>query len=73
MDYLIAPSLASYLQRLKVPRVKAEIIKAVTNRDVKTFEETCIKVKIPSKFIRKMTGIIFSVEPDQEWPPRLWW
>jgi len=73
MNCLITPSLASYLQCLKTPRVKAEVMKAVAKKDVKAFEEACLKAEIPRTFIRRMTNVVFSVNPDQIWPPRLWW
>jgi hypothetical protein len=73
MDFVSVPLLASHLQRLKAPGVKAEVTKAVTNKDVNAFEAACIKAKIPSKMINRITRIVFSVEPDQGWPPLLWW
>ena len=73
MNCLIVPSLASYLQCLKAPQVKAEVMKAVAKKDTKAFEEACLKAKIPRKFIRRMTSIVFSVTPDQIWPPAIWW
>ena len=72
MDCFSVPLLASYLQRLKTPMVQPDVIKAVTNKDMKAFEPSCIKAQIPRKMITRLTRIVFSVEPDQGWPPPLW-
>ena len=72
MDYFSVPLLASYLQRLKAPMVQAEVIKAVTNKDMNAFEAACIKSRIPSKMINRITEIVFSVDPNQGWPPPAW-
>jgi hypothetical protein len=73
MNSLLIPSLASYLQYLKAPPVRAEVMEAVAEKDMKAFEDACLKAKIPRQFIRRMTRIVFSVQPDQIWPPLLWW
>ena len=72
MDFVSVPLLASHLQRLKAPGVNAEVTQAVTNKDVNAFKAACIKAKIPSIMINRITKIVFSVEPDQGWPPLLW-
>jgi len=48
-------------------------MEAVAEKDMKAFEDACLKAKIPRQFIRRMTRIVFSVQPDQIWPPLLWW
>ena len=73
MNYPLVPTLASYLQSLKAPPVEAEVMEAVAQKDVKAFEDACLKAKIPRPFIRSMTRIVFSVQPDQIWPPPIWW
>lgn len=73
MDYVSLPLLASHLQRLKAPGVKAEVTKAVTNNDMTAFKAACIKAQIPSRMITRITKVVFSVEPDQGWPPPFWW
>ena len=73
MHSLILPSLASYLQCLKAPPVRAEVMKAVAQKDLKAFEDACLQAKIPRQFIQRMTSIVFSVQPDQIWPPTIWW
>jgi hypothetical protein len=72
MNSLLVPSLASYLQCLKAPPVRADVMEAVARQDVKAFEDACLKAKIPRKFIQRMTSIVFSVPTDQIWPPLLW-
>ena len=69
MESFSIPLLASCLQRLKDPIVQPEVVKAVTNQDVHAFEAACLNAHIPRQMIARITRLVFSVDPNQGWPP----
>jgi hypothetical protein len=72
MNSIPLPALSAYLQRLKRPDLTTEIWKAISSQDTTAFNQICRRVNIPTESIAPLRQLLFSVNPNQSWPP-IWW
>jgi hypothetical protein len=72
MNPLPMPALSAYLQRLKRPDLTSAIRKAISTQDTAAFDHICRRVNIPNESIAQLRRLLFSVNPNQSWPP-IWW
>ena len=72
MTTIYLPALSAYIQRHKDPVILPELRTTIAAHDHAGFDRLCQRLEIPAAYVAKLRDLVFSVKPDQTWPP-LWW